>query len=264
MSGDELAGEAPGGDLGAMHRAKGRGTARVRHTPRRAARRRPLRCPDAGRTLRRRAGRRPSRRPRRGRDRRGRGAQRRPRRARSRTSGSAVRIRRARTTGTWPGSRRCSPGCPDSVGGVTVNRLCASGLSAVVGACHAVMAGDGDLFVAGGVESMTRAPLVTAKPAKPFERGDRTLHDTTLGWRFVNPAYADRFSTEVDGRDGRERGRAVGRRARGPGRVRAPLAAALGRCRRRRPVRRRAGAGGGRRARRASPPGDAQPRSWPR
>src|SRR6476661_5942165 len=88
-------------------------------------------------------------------------------------------------------------GLPDSVGGVTVNRLCASGLSAVVGACHAVMAGDGDLFVAGGVESMTRAPLVTAKPAKPFERGDRTLHDTTLGWRFVNPAYRERFSTEA-------------------------------------------------------------------
>jgi 3-oxoadipyl-CoA thiolase len=93
-------------------------------------------------------------------------------------------------------------GLPDSVGGVTVNRLCASGLSAVVGACHAVMAGDGDLFVAGGVESMTRAPLVTAKPAKAFERGDRTLHDTTLGWRFVNPAYRERFSTEAMGETG--------------------------------------------------------------
>jgi len=93
-------------------------------------------------------------------------------------------------------------GLPDSVGGVTVNRLCASGLSAVVGACHAVMAGDGDLFVAGGVESMTRAPLVTAKPAKPFERGDRTVHDTTLGWRFVNPAYRERFSTEAMGETG--------------------------------------------------------------
>ena len=55
-------------------------------------------------------------------------------------------------------------GLPDSVAGVTVNRLCASGLSAVVGACHAIAAGDGDLFVAGGVESMSRAPLVTAKP----------------------------------------------------------------------------------------------------
>jgi 3-oxoadipyl-CoA thiolase len=93
-------------------------------------------------------------------------------------------------------------GLPDSVGGVTVNRLCASGLSAVVGACHAVIAGDGDLFVAGGVESMTRAPLVTAKPAKSFERGDRTVHDTTLGWRFVNPAYAARYSTEAMGETG--------------------------------------------------------------
>ena len=72
-------------------------------------------------------------------------------------------------------------GLPDSVAGVTVNRLCASGLSAVVGGCHAVIAGDGDLFVAGGVESMSRAPLVTAKPTTAFERGDRTLYDTTLG-----------------------------------------------------------------------------------
>jgi 3-oxoadipyl-CoA thiolase len=88
---------------------------------------------------------------------------------------------------------------PDSVGGVTVNRLCASGLAAVVGACHAVIAGDGDLFVAGGVESMTRAPLVTPKPEAPFVRGDRALHDTTLGWRFVNPLYEERYSRESMG-----------------------------------------------------------------
>jgi acetyl-CoA C-acetyltransferase len=93
-------------------------------------------------------------------------------------------------------------GLPDSVGGVTVNRLCASGLSAVVGACHAVIAGDGDLFVAGGVESMTRAPLVTAKPDAPWARGDRTLHDTTLGWRFVNPRYEERYSRETMGETG--------------------------------------------------------------
>src|SRR5216110_3203532 len=61
-------------------------------------------------------------------------------------------------------------GLPESVAGVTVNRLCASGLSAIVGACHAVAAGDGDLFVAGGVESMSRAPLVMAKPDKPYAR----------------------------------------------------------------------------------------------
>lgn len=93
-------------------------------------------------------------------------------------------------------------GLPDSVGGVTVNRLCASGLAAVVGACHAIVAGDGDLFVAGGVESMTRAPLVTAKPHAPYARGDRTLHDTTLGWRFVNPRYEERYSREAMGETG--------------------------------------------------------------
>src|ERR671924_900250 len=84
-------------------------------------------------------------------------------------------------------------GLPDSVAGVTVNRLCASGLAAVVGACHAVIAGDGELFVAGGAESMSRAPLVTAKPEKGFPRGDRTMYDTTLGWRFPNPELAKMF-----------------------------------------------------------------------
>ena len=93
-------------------------------------------------------------------------------------------------------------GFPDSVAGVTVNRLCASGLSAVVGACHAVIAGDGDLFVAGGVESMTRAPLVTAKPDAPYARGNRTIYDTTLGWRFTNPRYEERFSSESMGETG--------------------------------------------------------------
>ena len=93
-------------------------------------------------------------------------------------------------------------GLPESVAGVTVNRLCASGLAAVVGACHAVIAGDGDLFVAGGVESMSRAPLVTPKPEAAYPRGDRTLFDTTLGWRFVNPRYAERFSTATMGETG--------------------------------------------------------------
>jgi 3-oxoadipyl-CoA thiolase len=93
-------------------------------------------------------------------------------------------------------------GLPDSVAGVTVNRLCASGLSAVVGACHAVIAGDGDLFVAGGVESMSRAPLVTAKPEKAFARGDRTLYDTTLGWRFPNPRMEEMFPLEAMGETG--------------------------------------------------------------
>ncbi len=93
-------------------------------------------------------------------------------------------------------------GLPESVAGVTVNRLCASGLSAVVSACHAVAAGDGDLFVAGGVESMSRAPLVMAKPDRPFPRGDRTVYDTTLGWRFPNPRLAEKFPLETMGETG--------------------------------------------------------------
>jgi 3-oxoadipyl-CoA thiolase len=93
-------------------------------------------------------------------------------------------------------------GLPESVAGVTVNRLCASGLSAVVSACHAVAAGDGDLFVAGGVESMSRAPLVMAKPDQPFPRGDRTAYDTTLGWRFPNARMQEMFPLESMGETG--------------------------------------------------------------
>src|SRR5919197_713635 len=93
-------------------------------------------------------------------------------------------------------------GLPESVAGVTVNRLCASGLSAIVGACHAIAAGEGDLFVAGGVESMSRAPLVMAKPDKPFPRGDQTVWDTTLGWRFPNPRLEELFPLESMGETG--------------------------------------------------------------
>jgi 3-oxoadipyl-CoA thiolase len=93
-------------------------------------------------------------------------------------------------------------GLPESVAGVTVNRLCASGLSAVVAACHAVVAGDGDLFVAGGVESMSRAPLVMAKPERAFARGDRVVYDTTLGWRFPNPRMEAMFPLESMGETG--------------------------------------------------------------
>jgi 3-oxoadipyl-CoA thiolase len=93
-------------------------------------------------------------------------------------------------------------GLPQEVPGVTVNRLCASGLAAVTAACHAVRAGEGDLFVAGGVESMSRAPLVTAKPEHAFGRGDRTLYDTTLGWRFPNPRMAEMFPLESMGETG--------------------------------------------------------------
>ncbi len=93
-------------------------------------------------------------------------------------------------------------GLPESVAGVTVNRLCASGLSAVVSACHAVRAGDGELFVAGGVESMSRAPLVMSKPEKAFPRGDQTVYDTTLGWRFPNPRMQELFPLESMGETG--------------------------------------------------------------
>ncbi len=84
-------------------------------------------------------------------------------------------------------------GMPVEVGGQTVNRLCGSGMQAVISAAHAIVAGDGDCFVAGGTESMTRAPLVVAKPSAAFPRGEQTLYDTTLGWRFTNPRLADAY-----------------------------------------------------------------------
>jgi 3-oxoadipyl-CoA thiolase len=93
-------------------------------------------------------------------------------------------------------------GLPDSVPGVTLNRLCASGLSAVVSACHAVIAGDVGLAVAGGVESMSRAPLVMAKPEAAFPRGNQTVWDTTLGWRFPNPRLEELFPLESMGETG--------------------------------------------------------------
>jgi 3-oxoadipyl-CoA thiolase len=93
-------------------------------------------------------------------------------------------------------------GLPESVAGATVNRLCASGLTAAVAACHAVVAGDGDLFVAGGVESMTRAPFVVAKPERGFPRGTQTMYDTTLGWRFPNPRMEEMFPLESMGETG--------------------------------------------------------------
>ena len=89
-------------------------------------------------------------------------------------------------------------GLPESVAGVTVNRLCASGLSAVISACHAIAAGDGELFVAGGVESMSRAPLVRARP----DADDDTEYDTQLGWRFPNPRLAEMFPLESMGETG--------------------------------------------------------------
>jgi 3-oxoadipyl-CoA thiolase len=79
-------------------------------------------------------------------------------------------------------------GLPVEVPGQTVNRLCGSGLQAVVSAAHAIRAGEGDVFVAGGVESMTRAPQVMLKSPRPWDRTTPAIADTTVGWRFVNPA----------------------------------------------------------------------------
>jgi 3-oxoadipyl-CoA thiolase len=93
-------------------------------------------------------------------------------------------------------------GLPDSVPGVTVNRLCASGLSAVVEACRAVVAGEGDLFVAGGVESMSRAPLALMKGDRPWARGNVVAYDTQLGWRFPNPRLEAMFPLESMGETG--------------------------------------------------------------
>jgi 3-oxoadipyl-CoA thiolase len=81
-------------------------------------------------------------------------------------------------------------GFPVDVAGLTVNRLCGSGLQAVNSAAHAIAVGDGEIVIAGGVESMSRAPYVMLKPETPFERGTHELVDTTLGWRFVNPRLA--------------------------------------------------------------------------
>jgi acetyl-CoA acetyltransferase family protein len=78
-------------------------------------------------------------------------------------------------------------GLPTSVPGSTVNRLCASGLDAVVGAARTIAVGDASIMVAGGVESMTRAPYVLPKSERPFPAGNATMHSTTLGWRMVNP-----------------------------------------------------------------------------
>jgi 3-oxoadipyl-CoA thiolase len=86
-------------------------------------------------------------------------------------------------------------GYPVEVAGQTVNRLCGSGLQALASAANAIAVGDADVIVAGGVESMSRAPLVTLKPESGYERGNRELVDTTIGWRFVNPKLNDRYPT---------------------------------------------------------------------
>ena len=86
-------------------------------------------------------------------------------------------------------------GLPERVPGVTINRLCASGLDAVGNSARAIMSGEAGLIIAGGVESMTRAPLVTGKAEIAFQRSVETF-DTTIGWRFINPLMHARFGTD--------------------------------------------------------------------
>jgi 3-oxoadipyl-CoA thiolase len=90
-------------------------------------------------------------------------------------------------------------GLPVEVPGVTVNRLCASGLEAVNQAARALRLGEADLYLAGGSESMSRAPWVVPKPASGLPRGERTMYDTALGWRLINPRMAQLYSTEAMG-----------------------------------------------------------------
>jgi acetyl-CoA acyltransferase len=89
-------------------------------------------------------------------------------------------------------------GLPFTVPGETVNRLCASGMSAAIHACRAIKAGDGDLFITGGVEHMTRGPWVISKVTRSFGN-DAEMHDSSFGWRFVNPRMEERFGTHSMG-----------------------------------------------------------------
>jgi len=89
-------------------------------------------------------------------------------------------------------------GLPVSVPGETVNRLCASGMAAVVGAARAIAAGHGELFIAGGVEHMTRGPWVISKTSTPFGR-DAQMFDSSFGWRFVNPVMKEKFGVDAMG-----------------------------------------------------------------
>lgn len=87
-------------------------------------------------------------------------------------------------------------GLPEKVGGTTINRLCGSGLDAVIYAARGILAGEGDIYIAGGTESMTRAPYVMAKPEMGFARGNKELFDTTIGWRFTNEKLAEMYGTD--------------------------------------------------------------------
>src|ERR1041385_9013084 len=86
-------------------------------------------------------------------------------------------------------------GLPVGVPGVTVNRLCGSGMQAVADAARLIATGEAELVIAGGVEQMSRAPLVMGKPTEAFPRGNQTIYDTTLGWRFINPKMQEAHGT---------------------------------------------------------------------
>ena len=90
-------------------------------------------------------------------------------------------------------------GLPYTVPGATTNRLCGSGLDAVNTAVKSILSGEGHAYLAGGVESMSRAPLVQAKPEKAFQNGNQTLYDSTLGWRFVNPRMREMYGVDAMG-----------------------------------------------------------------
>src|SRR3981081_2760533 len=84
-------------------------------------------------------------------------------------------------------------GLPVEIPAATMNRLCGSGMQAVVAATREIETGNGACFLAGGVESMTRAPYILEKPQREFARGSQTLHDSTIGWRMVNPRLAEKY-----------------------------------------------------------------------
>ena len=90
-------------------------------------------------------------------------------------------------------------GLPYTVPGATINRLCGSGLDAVNTAVKGILSGEGHAYLAGGVESMSRAPLVQAKPERAFQNGNATLYDSTLGWRFVNPRMREAYGVDAMG-----------------------------------------------------------------
>ena len=132
-------------------------------------------------------------------------------------------------------------GLPTSVPGVTENRLCGSGLEAGRGRQPRDRRRRRRACLAGGVESMSRAPWVVAKPEAGYERGDATMHSTTLGWRLVNPRMPERVDRAA-GRGGRDPGRALRDRPGGPGRLRPAQPPAGRRGLAARPLRRRGGA----------------------